>query len=182
MATLIPLSAVSLPLIEQLLDRVFGPERRALTAYRIREGTRWLEALSFAALDEEEMLVASIQVSPVALTDPEGRPHPLLMVGPVGVLPEKRGEGYGKALMLAMLEAVDAQETPLPQVLIGDADYYEENFGFTAAHTHRWRCPGPYDPKRLLVRTAHPQVLPQEGMLGPWTSETQARLEELVQS
>lgn len=47
-----------------------------------------LESLSFAALDEEDMLVGTIQLWPVALTDKEGRAHPLIMVGPVAVLPE----------------------------------------------------------------------------------------------
>ena len=38
-------------MVEQLLDRAFGPDRQARTAYRIRMGMDWLPALSFAALD-----------------------------------------------------------------------------------------------------------------------------------
>ena len=68
MATLIPLTAVEPALIEQLLDAAFGETRHARTAYRIREGTEWLEALSFAVLDEEDYLTGSIQIWPVALT------------------------------------------------------------------------------------------------------------------
>ena len=173
MASLIPLSQAKPDIIEALLDRAFGPDRFARTAYRIREGTHWLEALSFAALDEDDMLVGTIQVWPVALTDPEGRPYPLLMIGPVAVVPERQTEGFGKALMLATLEAV-GDPAALPQVLIGDPEYYERFFGFSAAHTGGWHCPGPNDPERLLVRAANPAVLPSEGMLGPWTEETQA--------
>ena len=88
MAKLVPLANVEPDLIEQLLDRAFGPERLARTAYRMREGTHWLEALSFAALDEDDFLVGTIQVWPIALSDPQGRPHPMLMIGPVAVLPE----------------------------------------------------------------------------------------------
>lgn len=174
MPSLIPLANVPPEMIEQVLDRAFGPDRFARTAYRIREGTRWLEALSFAALDDDDLLAGTIQVWPVALTDPQGRSHPLLMVGPVAVVPERQGEGYGKALMLAALDAVGhtgEAGSALPQILIGDPDYYGRFFGFSAEHTGGWHCPGPNDPARLLLRGANPAVLPTEGMLGPWPQD-----------
>ena len=175
MATLVPLSAVDSALVEQLLDAAFGEGRHARTAYRIREGTEWLPGLSFAALDEDEYLVGSIQLWPVALTDPKGRPHPLIMVGPVAVMPGRQGEGFGKALMAASLGAIDAAfedgAPPYPQMLIGDADYYGQ-WDFTAEHTGGWHCPGPFEPGRLLLRTGNPAILPAEGMLGQWTEET----------
>ena len=83
--TIVPLGAVDPHLVEELLDAAFGEGRQARTAYRIREGMDWLPGLSFAALDDEDYLVATIQLWPVALTDPDGRAHPLLMVGPVAV-------------------------------------------------------------------------------------------------
>ena len=175
-SSLIPLANVETDLIEQLLDRAFGADRFARTAYRIREGTDWLEALSFAALDDAEMLTGTIQVWPVALTDPDGRPHPLLMIGPVAVVPERQTEGFGKALMLATLDAIGTSPSALPQVLIGDPEYYGRFFGFSAEHTQQWHCPGPNDPARLMVLTPNPAVLPEKGMLGPWTTETQAAL------
>ncbi len=167
-ATLIPLEGVDPELVEQLLDRAFGPERHTRTAYKVREGTDYLPALSFAALDEADMLVGTIQAWPVALTDPQGRPHPLIMVGPVAVVPERQGEGFGHMLMLAFTDALDPQ-APLPQVLIGDEPYYGR-FGFSADHTSGWALPGPFDRDRLLVRAENPAILPREGMLGPWTS------------
>ena len=179
MPSLIPLANVPPEMVEQLLDCAFGTDRHARTAYRIREGVGWLEVLSFAALDDAEMLVGTIQVWPVALTDPEGRQHPLLMVGPVAVLPDHQHEGYGKALMLASLEAIaqsGASSPPLPQVMIGDPEYYSRFFGFTAEHTVSWHCPGPNDPARLLVRCDNPAVLPPEGMLGPWLDKSGAGL------
>ena len=168
MATIVPLSAIDPQLVEDLLDASFGTERHARTAYRIRAGMDWLEALSFAALDEEDYLVATIQYWPVALTDPQGRAHPMLMVGPVAVAPERQGEGYGKALMAASLGAIDPSAL-LPQVLIGDEDYYGR-WDFSPAHTGGWRCPGPYERHRLLARCDNPAILPTEGMLGPWGS------------
>lgn len=165
MATIVPLATIEPALIQALLDRAFGPERHARTAYRVREGVEWLPALSFALADDG-YLVGTIQLWPVALTDVDGRAHPMIMVGPVAVVPERQNEGFGKALMLAALGALEPGA--LPQVMIGDPEYYGRFFGFTAAPTRGWQCPGPFDPARLLVRCENPAVLPAEGMLGPW--------------
>ena len=167
MPALIPLSQVAPELVEELLDRAFDPERRARTAYKVREGTQFLPGLSFAAIDAEELLLGTIQCWPVALTDPAGRAHPLIMVGPVAVLPEAQGFGHGKALMEASLGALDPR-APLPQVMIGDVEYYGRFWGFANAGTAGWKLPGPWEPHRLLVRCADPALLPREGMLGPW--------------
>ncbi len=165
MATLVPLSSVDPNQVEALIDSAFEPERRRRTSYLIRGDAEPLPALSFAALDDDDWLVGTIKVSPAALTDPQGRAHPLLMVGPVAVLPEHQGEGYGKALMAAALGGIDPAAA-LPQVLIGDASYYGQ-FGFQQA-PHGWQCPGPWEPARLLVRFDQPALLPRVGMLGPW--------------
>ena len=170
-ATLIPLSAVDPGMVETLLDRAFGEDRHARTAYRIRAGMDWLEALSFAALDENELLVGTIQCWPIALIDHDARAVPLVMVGPVAVVPERQGEGFGHGLMAAMLDAearmTESGSPSFPQVLIGDPDYYGR-FGYTANATGGWRCPGPYEPERLLARGAALSAMPSEGVLGPW--------------
>jgi len=165
--TLVPLDQIDSAMIEAVLDRAFGPGRFARTAYRLRAGTDWLPGLSFAVLDEQSLLAGTIQVWPLALTDPDGRRHPLLMVGPVAVLPERQGQGFGSALMLAMNAAL-APAAPLPQVMIGDPEYYER-FGFFSAPAAGWRIPeGEYEQRRLLLRSANPAVLPEKGTLGPW--------------
>jgi predicted N-acetyltransferase YhbS len=166
MADINPLDQVDPALIEALLDRAFEPERHNRTAYKVREGTEWLPGLSFAAV-EDEGLAGTIQCWPVALTDPAGRAHPMVMVGPVAVLPEQQGRGFGKALMTASLAALDPR-APLPQVMIGDPEYYGRFFGFTNEGTGGWDLPGPFEQRRLLVRCDNPAVLPAEGKLGPW--------------
>jgi len=169
MVAIIPLSSVSEDLVEQLLDRAFEPARRQRTAYKIREGTEWLPGLSFAAIDDEDLLVGTIQCWPVALNTPDDRRHPMIMVGPVAVLPDQQGSGYGKALMTASLAALDVR-APLPQVMIGDPEYYGRFWGFSNEATGGWKLPGPWEPHRLLARCDNPSVLPREGMLGPWRS------------
>jgi predicted N-acetyltransferase YhbS len=166
-ANLIPLDNVDPALVEALLDRAFEPARHRRTAYKLREGMDWLPALSFAALDEGDRLVGTIQCWPVGLTDPAGRMHPIIMVGPVAVVPEQQGAGYGQALMTASLSAL-SPEAPLPQVMIGDPEYYGRFFGFTNTATGGWTLPGPWEPHRLLARCDNPAVLPVAGTLGPW--------------
>lgn len=165
--TLIPLDNVDPALVEGLLDRAFEPGRHKRTAYQVREGTDWLPGLSFAAIDADEHLVGTIQCWPVALTAPDGRRHPMIMVGPVAVEPSVQGLGYGQALMTASIAALSPQ-APLPQVMIGDPEYYGRFWGFTNAHTGGWDLPGPFERHRLLARCDNPAVLPAEGMLGPW--------------
>ena len=167
MANLIPLDQIDPALIEALLDRAFEPERQTRTAYKVRAGTEWLPGLSFAALDADDMLVGTIQCWPVALTPPEDRRVPMIMVGPVAVLPEQQGAGYGKALMTASLAAIDPR-APLPQVMIGDPEYYGRFWGFGNERTGGWDLPGAFEQRRLLVRCDDAAALPEAGMLGPW--------------
>lgn len=164
---IIPLDTVPAEMVEALLDRAFGPERRARTAYRVREGVDWLPALSFAALDENDHLLGTIQCWPVGLNTSGGSSIPMIMVGPVAVLPQEQRSGVGKALMAVMLEALGPNPA-LPQILIGDPEYYERFFGFCADRTGGWSLPGPFDPSRLLLRAAPGLPLPDEGTLGPW--------------
>ena len=91
----------------------------------------------------------------------------MIMVGPVAVLPALQGQGYGKALMTACIAAINP-EAPLPQVMIGDEEYYGRFWGFSAEHTKGWTLPGPWEPGRLLARCNNPSILPGQGMLGPW--------------
>ena len=134
-ATLIPLEAVDPAMIEEVLDRAFGPDRHARTAYRIREGMDWLPGLSFAVLDEDDYLAGTIQTWPVALTDPAGRAHPMLMVGPVAVLPEMQGLGYGKALLKHLAQL--AQSHPAVRRMTA-APEQTGGTGREGMRRHRW--------------------------------------------
>jgi len=159
---LVPLAQIDPQAVEALLDRAFGADRHARTAYKVRVGTVPIPELSFAALHDGETLAGTIQCWPVSLACDGGGATPMVMVGPVAVEPHWQQEGIGRALMDKMLEAAgDA-----PMMLIGDPEYYGRFFGFAADKTGGWRLPGPYEPHRLLARGSG--VPGCAGALGPY--------------
>ncbi|MEN3746487.1 N-acetyltransferase [Sphingomonas sp. HF-S3] len=153
MIALVPLAQVSPQAVDALLDKAFGADRRARTAYRVRAGTEAIDALSFAAVVTDGRLLGTIQCWPVLLRCDQGDTVPLVMVGPVAVEPSSQRDGIGRALMARALEA--ASESSLDGahalMLIGDPEYYGRFFGFMADRTARWRLPGPFEPRRLLA-------------------------------
>lgn len=110
-------------------------------------------------------MIGSIQCWPVQLVA-DGAATPLILVGPVAVHPDRQRTGIGRRLMRAALDAADAADSE-PMVLIGDADYYDRFFGFSARHTGGWTVPGPIDHDRLLARIRPGQRLPAQAALGP---------------
>ena len=168
MTSIIPLAQIDPVLVDALLDAAFGEDRRNRTAYKVREGMDMLEGLSIAAVDEEKSeLIGSIQCWPVALTDEAGKMFPMIMVGPVAVHPTCQREGVGRAMMAALLKEIQPGDT-MPLVMIGDPEYYERFFGFSAERTGGWTLPGPWEPERLLARMDSNVSVPENGMLGPW--------------
>jgi len=167
---LFPLSSQPDSAIEALLDAAFGTDRHGRTAYAIRRGMRWLAEYSYAALGEDGALVGLLQSWPVALTDDAGGAEiPLIMVGPVAVSPQSQGEGCGRLLMDRLIHDADARAVA-HLMMIGDPEYYGRFWGFSADATSGWRAPGPFEPRRLLLREVpNAAPLPEDlsGMLGP---------------
>jgi predicted N-acetyltransferase YhbS len=159
---ILPLADVAPTAVERLLDLAFGTDRRGRTAYRLREGTTPIPALSFAVPGDAGELAAVLQSWPVALFPAVGPAVPLVLVGPVAVTPALQARGLGRALMLRLLDGLEGAD---PAVLIGDPDYYGR-FGFSADGTAGWTLPGPVERHRLLAR-ATGRALPREGQLGP---------------
>lgn len=150
MFTLIPLDQVAPGAVETLLDAAFGSDRHARTAYRLRDGTRPFDVLSWAAIQDAQ-LVGSIQCWPVAHLGDDGSRTPLILVGPIAVSPDRQHIGIGRALTRHVIERAVGMTGGDALMLIGDPDYYGRFFGFTAAATGQWRLPGPFDPARLLT-------------------------------
>ena len=160
-------SAMVLLVIEETvpeLDRAFGPDRHARTAYRIRAGMVAIPALSLAAL-EDGQLVGTIQCWPIRFTGDDGAEVPMVQIGPVAVEPARQQGGIGRALTAYALAAAEANGLAEALTLIGDPEYYGRFFGFDASLTAQWRVPGPVERHRLLARGA--QVPGGAGVLGP---------------
>ncbi|MFS0737644.1 N-acetyltransferase [Sphingomonas sp. 1P06PA] len=147
--------------IEALLDAAFGTDRRSRTAYRLREGARPIDDLSLAAFDGA-VLAGVLQSWPIALLAGQDR-HPLVLVGPVAVAPDRQLGGLGRQMMAAMLARADADRVPL--MLVGDPEYYGQFFGFRAAAATGWQMPGPVEQRRVLARLPEGMTLPADGCL-----------------
>ena len=165
--TIVPLATIAPAAVEALLDRAFGRDRHARTAYLLRADTQAIADLSLAVVDAAGGLVGSIQAWPVALGADDGRTHPMVMVGPVAIEPDLQRAGIGRTLTAAMLANADASAAPGARalMLIGDPEYYGRFFGFSADRTAGWRLPGPFEPRRLLARG--PGVPHAPGVVGP---------------
>jgi predicted N-acetyltransferase YhbS len=161
MVDLVALGSVRADDIEKLLDDAFGTDRFKRTAYRLRKGMSVIQHLSFAVTDGGKV-VGSIQSWPVEVSG-----CPLILVGPVAVATDRQGQGVGHLLMNAALAAVQPDDAPM--VMIGDPEYYGR-FGFHSNGTAGWTLPGPWEPRRLLLRNPQGAPLPDAGMLGPRTS------------
>lgn len=161
---LVSLASIAPASVEQLLDHAFGADRKARTAYRLREGAPVLDALSFAAIDSDGTLLGTVQCWPVELRGDDGSVLPLTMLGPVAVEPAHQRGGIGRLLTAAALAAADAAGSP-PMMLIGDPEYYGRFFGFSAERTVGWRLPGPVERHRLLARGDDLPLL--SGSIGP---------------
>ena len=107
--------------------RAFGGELEPQMADDVRASDGWVPELSLVA-DEDGIVVGHVLTSWVGL---EGSERRLLQLGPIGVLPERQGQGIGSALVLATLDAVRALGEPL--LLLEGAPAYYGRFGFVRA-------------------------------------------------
>lgn|SRR5690554_5324014 len=144
-------------LIDPLLDRTFGPDRKTRTVYRLREGIAPLPALSFVGVLSDGSLLASLRFWPILIEDKEA-----ILLGPLAVEPRQQGRGIGKALVRHGLNEARRQGHQLC-IVVGDPSYYQP-YGFAAASPYGLVLPGPVDPPRFQVLELKPGVL--EGLRG----------------
>jgi predicted N-acetyltransferase YhbS len=128
--------------IEALLARSFGPGRYAKTAYRLRDGVHPVDGLSFVAV-VDGVLHGSIRFWPVFVGV-----QPALLLGPLAVESELRGQGIGIALMQKGIDEARALGHRAI-ILVGDLPYYAR-VGFAPVPAGKVRFPGPVDPARIL--------------------------------
>jgi predicted N-acetyltransferase YhbS len=142
---------------DALIARVFGPGRLAKTAERLREGSKPFPELCFVAEVGREV-IGSVRLWPiVSRASDEEVSKPFAFLGPIGVDPALQGDGIGRALVHACLEAADAMG--LEAVLLVGAHTYFQRFGFEVAQG--LILPGPVDKRRLLIRMREGAVAPE---------------------
>jgi predicted N-acetyltransferase YhbS len=152
-----PESAALTPGVEQLLDRVFGAERREKASYLYRENLAPIAALSWVALDdtsETARLVGAIRYWPIQVGEAG---HSALLLGPLAIHPDLAGKGIGRALTFRSLEIAAEMAFDLV-LLVGDYDYYKR-FGFVPATPYGFVMPGEKRPERLQVTELKPGTL-----------------------
>ena len=130
--------------VQGLVDLGFGPGRFAKTAYRLREGVVPDSRLSFVAEDTESgALLGAVRFWPIIVGA-----RLSLLLGPLAVVPQLRGQGIGIRLMqrgIAEARAAGYESV----VLVGDEPYYAK-VGFARLEPGQVRFPGPVDPNRVL--------------------------------
>jgi len=136
--------ADDLPQIAALQRLAFGPGRFARTAYRVREGTPDISPFCLAVLHGKR-LIAALRMTPVTIGGAGG----VLLLGPLAVLPEFAGQGFGRRLVAEALEHARANGIALV-VLVGDEPYYGR-FGFKPVPAGSIVFPGPVDERRILA-------------------------------
>ena len=139
-----PESPLDRDAIETLLDVVFGKDRHGKISYRYREGVEAITGLSHIAHDGGN-LVATIRYWPISIG---GNKTPALLLGPIAVAPDRKGEGIGIRLILETLEIAATMGTGIV-VLVGELPYYAR-FGFVPATEHGIIMPDE-SPERVQV-------------------------------
>ncbi len=137
------------PDIEALLHKALGPDRQTKTAYKFRDGVPPVAELGRVALVDGQ-LRGTISYWPVRFRKLGAQKTvPVLLLGPLAVDPDHRGEGVGIELMVKTLE-VARQLGHRLVILVGDLEYYER-VGFHRDGTTKLRLPGPVDQDRVLM-------------------------------
>jgi predicted N-acetyltransferase YhbS len=140
--TIRPERAEDAPLVEALNRKAFGPGRFAKSAYRLREGVRRVDELSFVAV-EEGLLRGSVRFWPVMIGAQSA-----LMLGPLAVEIDQRGRGIGVALMERGLGEARRLGHAFV-ILVGDEPYYAR-VGFSKLAAGSVHFAGPVDRSRIL--------------------------------
>ncbi len=156
--------------IEALLDLAFGRDRHARPSYRLREGVAPIESLGLVARIGGA-LVGTLRFWPVAVGDrDDGDGPPALLLGPLAVHPDRRGQGIARGLVGRGLERAAAAGHRVV-VTVGEPGLFAR-FGFAQARAAGISMPVPVDEARFLAAELVPGALARTtGVLGRWRGE-----------
>ena len=130
-----------------LHDIIFGAAQKVRAAYALREGVAHEMPLAFVA-QSQDRIIATVRQTKISID----KEH-VLLLGPLGVHPEYKSQGIGRALMQTSMDAAKSQThqgAPHFVLLVGDLDYYQP-FGFQPTEIGSIFLPRPADPARILL-------------------------------
>ncbi|EIO4107197.1 N-acetyltransferase [Vibrio vulnificus] len=122
--------------IEEITKLAFlGKPYASGTEHYLAEKLREDEALSLSlVLESEGLVVGHLALSPIKINGLNG---PYFGLGPLAVLPEAQGKGYGTELLNSALEYL-AENNAKCCVLVGDPNYYSRSgFEIESALTYQ---------------------------------------------
>lgn len=129
--------------VDALIAAAFGPSRHKRSVRHLRQSTP-VASLCFV-IEQQDKLIGSIRYWPVLVA---GRAQ--LLLGPLAVHPDHKGQGLGKKLVAHSLEQAVQHEYDF--ILIsGEPDYYPR-FGFEAADTKAFMWPGFIEAERFQIK------------------------------
>ncbi len=130
--------------VETLMRRAFGPARYSRSVWLLRSGPPIANLC--LVLRESGAVVASLRFWEVQLEQ-----QAVLLLGPLAVKPDLRGQGYGQQIVEEGLARAKAMRK-WPLVLVsGEPEYYPK-FGFVPAAPYRLDWPGFIETERLQFR------------------------------
>ena len=137
---------------KKLLDAVFGDNRHQKCSYFYRKNCECIPELSRVAW-EDARLVGTIRYWPVEILPDHAHLSPVkaLLLGPLGVAPDRQRAGVGQALIQETIETATSMGFEII-LLVGPLHYYSR-FGFQSAVKSKIFMPGEA-PEKLLVRAA----------------------------
>ena len=157
MITMRPEAPADAVAIEALLDRALEPERLARPSYRLRAERAPLDGLCFVA-HKDGRLIGTIRFWPITAGG-----APAVLLGPIAVDPDERGQAIGARLVSAGIEAARAAGHAIVAAIGTRA--YLGRFGFVPARSHGLGFDEAVADDRFLVLELAPGAL--EGVAGP---------------
>ena len=131
--------------VRRLLERAFPTPTEADLVDKLRASEAHVPAICLVAL-EDDAVIGQITYSNARLDTG----HPVLVLAPMAVVPERQGEGVGGALVRESLKRAADSHFPLV-VVLGHADYYPR-FGFEPAEALGIRCPFPVPAENWMAQ------------------------------